>query len=327
LFLVLLRVAIGWHFLTEGMAKVDPQKGKEFSAETYFRVATGPLGPTFRGMIPDVNGLEQLRRDAQGLPVGLKEQWAQELVRYTQGYQFTTEQKAEAERLLADSQTKADNWFRSNENAWRVRRYHNDLRRVLLTERDPNALVSTKERAWKDRQKLNTERKELLAILDGWTKDLKDGWDKLATEDQRARVGTLAKPPSRLEQLNTLTKYGLVVSGACLILGLFTPVAALWAAGFLALIYLSVPPWPGLPASPIAEGSYWIVNKNLIEMLACLVIASTPSGLWIGLDALLFGWIDRRRAAAAAAEAGDDLPDDDSPRGPARKPAPLRSRS
>ena len=89
--------------------------------------------------------------------------------------------------------------------------------------------------------------------------------------------------------------YGLVAMGVCLILGLLTPLAALAGAVFLGQIYLSMPPWPGLPPNPMAEGHYWIVNKNLIEMLACLVLASTPNGLWIGLDALLFGWIGRGR--------------------------------
>jgi hypothetical protein len=47
---------------------------------------------------------------------------------------------------------------------------------------------------------------------------------------------------------------------------------------------------------PNSEGHYVFVNKNLIEFLACLVLASTPNGLWLGLDALLFGWIGRIRA-------------------------------
>jgi hypothetical protein len=56
-----------------------------------------------------------------------------------------------------------------------------------------------------------------------------------------------------------------------------------------------MPPWPGLPPNPLAEGHYFIVNKNLIEMLACLALVFIPTGNWIGLDALLFGWMFRRR--------------------------------
>ncbi len=56
-----------------------------------------------------------------------------------------------------------------------------------------------------------------------------------------------------------------------------------------------MPPFPGLPPNPKAEGNYLIVSKNLVEMLACLVIATTPSGHWIGFDALLFRSARRRR--------------------------------
>jgi uncharacterized membrane protein YphA (DoxX/SURF4 family) len=89
--------------------------------------------------------------------------------------------------------------------------------------------------------------------------------------------------------------YGLSAVGLCLMLGLFTPLAALGGAAFLAGFYLSQPPFPGLPEG-VTEGHYRYVNKNLIELLACLVLASTPSGLWIGVDALLFGWIGRGKA-------------------------------
>ncbi len=86
---------------------------------------------------------------------------------------------------------------------------------------------------------------------------------------------------------NWLTTYGLCAIGVCLILGFLTPLAAICAAAFLALIYLSIPPWPGLPPNPRTEGHYWIVSKNLIELIACLLIAVTASGHWFGLDALV----------------------------------------
>ena len=63
------------------------------------------------------------------------------------------------------------------------------------------------------------------------------------------------------------------------------------------MLYLAIPPWPGLPPIPIAEGHYWIVNKNLVEMIACLLLAATASGYWFGLDRLFFGARRRRRWA------------------------------
>jgi uncharacterized membrane protein YphA (DoxX/SURF4 family) len=181
-----------------------------------------------------------------------------------------------------------------------------DLRRAILIQKDPEALAAAREFAYKERSRLNKDRVELLGLADGWTSALHDKWVALATPEQVTAHGPYQAPWTNWDYLNWVTKWGLVVSGACLILGLLTPLAALYAAGFLALIYLSVPPWPGLPASPIAEGNYWIVNKNLVEMLACLVLASTPSGLWLGIDALLFGWIGRRREAEQFAAGGED---------------------
>ncbi len=103
---------------------------------------------------------------------------------------------------------------------------------------------------------------------------------------------------TQLDLINMATTYGLIAIGACLILGLLTPLAALGGAAFLAMIYFSMPPWPGLPPNPKTEGHYFIVSKNLIELIACLVLATTPSGHWIGLDALFFGAARRRRLAA-----------------------------
>ena len=50
-FLILLRLAIGWHFFFEGYHKIHSDEigptetSKPFSSEMYFREATGPLGP------------------------------------------------------------------------------------------------------------------------------------------------------------------------------------------------------------------------------------------------------------------------------------------
>src|SRR6185437_8355820 len=79
------------------------------------------------------------------------------------------------------------------------------------------------------------------------------------------------------------------------------------------MIYLSMPPWPGMPPNPKAEGHYFIVSKNLIELIACLVIATTPTGYWIGLDALVFGARRRRQQDPAPS---DRLPDTSAGRAP-----------
>jgi thiosulfate dehydrogenase [quinone] large subunit len=51
----------------------------------------------------------------------------------------------------------------------------------------------------------------------------------------------------------------------------------------LLLYYLSNPPFIGLDIPGIAEGSYLIVNKNLIELFTLLILFLFPTGRIIGL--------------------------------------------
>jgi uncharacterized membrane protein YphA (DoxX/SURF4 family) len=97
---------------------------------------------------------------------------------------------------------------------------------------------------------------------------------------------------------DTITAYSLAAIGFCLLAGLLTRAAALGGAAFLSLIYLAMPPWPGLPPNPLENGHFFIVDKNLVELLACLALAALPTGHWVGVDALLFGWLRRRREYA-----------------------------
>lgn len=75
----------------------------------------------------------------------------------------------------------------------------------------------------------------------------------------------------------------LVGAGVVLILGVWTRAASLAGCILLLLYYLSHPSWPGLLEGP-TEGNYWLVNKNLIEAVALLVIYAFPTGKYFGLE-------------------------------------------
>ncbi|WP_206107775.1 DoxX family protein [Paludisphaera rhizosphaerae] len=320
---MLLRIAIGWHFLTEGLEKYHADKtGKPFSAEMYLKNANGPFAPYFRGMLPDPNGIDLLT------PERLKQAWTDDVARIERFYGFDEDQKGLAEKRLAEAVKWADQWFAIPDNAHDRDKYFHDLRQAMLVERDPKAMSFEKERAWDARKELEGDRRKLTAPILEQAAALRADIIGKATPDQKeakAKAIDLTGsgpqyqgPTTFLDVVNVMTKYGLIVMGVCLILGLMTPFAALCAAAFLGMIYLSMPPWPGLPDNPKVEGHYFIVSKNLIELIACLLIACTPSAHWLGLDALLFGARRRRRlarldAAEARAEA-DDLAADESAR-------------
>jgi uncharacterized membrane protein YphA (DoxX/SURF4 family) len=297
--LILLRTAIGWQFANEGLAKFH----EPFSAEGYFRNATGPLAPYFRGQIPDGNGVERLTRDEHGLPANLKARWAADLQRHAEHYGFSADQRQSAEEALAEVSREADDWFRARDNVNKIDEYFSGLRKVMAVERDPRALASARKLAWQERKKLDATRKELLAPIEAWTASLRERWSALATEAQKAR-GPVVQPWTNLDWINWGTKYALLAAGIGLMAGFLTRLSALYGAVFLTLLYLAMPPWPGTPPPP-GPGHDWIVNNHLIEALACMVIATLPTGQWIGLDALFFGWIGRRREARAEDQDND----------------------
>lgn len=314
-------MAIGWHFLYEGTQKIlsTPQgkatilarifpipDGPAFSSEGYLRNASGPLARRFRALVPDVDSREKLD------PSRLKDEWSAEMYRVANHYGFDEDEQKKAGEVLKKAQQDADDWFQSIENREKVHKYLADLSEIEAIERKPDALAYELENARADRKLVEADRKDLVKIVDAWTSGLRIGLVALASPAQVKEAGEYALPLNQLQKIDLLTMWGLSTVGLCLMLGLFTPLAALGGAAYLLSFYLSMPPWPGLPEG-ITEGHYRYVNKNLIEMLACLVLASTPNGLWIGVDALLFGWIGRGRRARDAAEV-------DTPR--ADRPAP-----
>jgi thiosulfate dehydrogenase [quinone] large subunit len=90
---------------------------------------------------------------------------------------------------------------------------------------------------------------------------------------------------SLMGTVNMLNIAGLIAIGISLIMGLKIRWGCVAGVLLLAFYYLAHPPLPGLPQGP-SEGSYWLVNKNLIEMAALLVIYQFPMTAAFGLENL-----------------------------------------
>lgn len=301
---MLLRVAIGWHFGYEGLWKIQSwRKGSTpFSSEGYLRNASGPLAPYFRAMVPDVNGLARLD------PARLKDAWQDDVMRIEDHFGYNDIQRQKAKSLLNDSEAWADEWFHDRDNRDKRTKYYHDLAAVQKVEANRAALTSERQWAASQRHTLDTDRKDLLKEIDARAAALKEAVAKLATPEQIEAAGPVSPPLTVLDFNNYMTAFSLAAIGFCLIAGLFTRLAALGGAAFLALIYMCMPPWPGLPPNPLAEGHFMYVDKNLVELIALLALSALPTGHWVGLDALFFGWIGRRREARREAEAMRDEP-------------------
>jgi thiosulfate dehydrogenase (quinone) large subunit len=91
--------------------------------------------------------------------------------------------------------------------------------------------------------------------------------------------------------LDLVIPIALVLVGVSLILGLLTQVGCIGAIGLLTTFYLSAIPTTGL-SEPRLEGTYLLVNKNLIELAAVAVVFAFRTGRIAGLDR----WFARARA-------------------------------
>jgi thiosulfate dehydrogenase [quinone] large subunit len=110
----------------------------------------------------------------------------------------------------------------------------------------------------------------------------------------------MAGQPGILDNANLITMWGLTIVGVLLILGLFTRLAAIGGIAFLLLFYVATPPFVGYFYSIPSEGTYLVVNKNLVELGALVVILLTGSGRFAGLDRLVHLLFARRPRLAAA---------------------------
>lgn len=110
----------------------------------------------------------------------------------------------------------------------------------------------------------------------------------------------LATQPDMLANADRIVMWGLTLVGALLMLGLFTRLASLAGIGLILLFYLANPPFIGYFYALPSEGSYLIVNKNLVEVFALLVIFMTRSGHFAGLDRIVSGALGRRPRLAPA---------------------------
>jgi uncharacterized membrane protein YphA (DoxX/SURF4 family) len=81
-------------------------------------------------------------------------------------------------------------------------------------------------------------------------------------------------------------EWGLTLIGLGLILGFFTRIAAWGGVALLTLYYVAYPPFGGFSYGAPSEGAYMLVNKNLIEIFALIILAMTGAGHYFGLDKL-----------------------------------------
>ncbi len=95
---------------------------------------------------------------------------------------------------------------------------------------------------------------------------------------------SMASNEALLRVADVLNVWGLILIGFGLFVGLLAKPAKIFGILLLSFYYLSYPPFAGLGINEHVEGTYWIVNKNLIEISALLILVFFPTSRITGID-------------------------------------------
>jgi len=220
-----------------------------------------------------------------------------------QQYELSDEQRYEAERTWRRYKASLQDYLAANREDI-LAHFGSRGRFEADKAAGNNGAPFQKKRTWDRQQELRREVNAWLTDLDRMGENYRLAlWDIL-TDDQKQRGMVPAPVPdtealpvklpfvdSRTELLNSAVTYGLTAIGLCLVVGLFTRLACLGGAAFLVSILLTQPPWPTIyPPTPEVVGHALVVDKNFVEMMAVLLLATTPVGRWGGLDFFLHQW-------------------------------------
>lgn len=269
--LVLLRLAIGWHFYKEGIKKF---KDPAFSSAPLMQAAVGPFREFYRGQIPDRWGESRLDRRVVGTDF---DRYVDEAKRH---FGFDDSQRAAADKVLANAKRAYSNYLDGIES---------DLTeyRLELEEMRRDAAQSVNQQVKFARDRLAAKEKELVAKATPWLKDISAQYrdlqqkiTELAASGGRVRPLAIADPSWSFGDV--AIKWIIAGAGVLMMLGLFTRVAALVAAGFLLTVMGTQPPW-----DPDANLQFFYYQ--FVEFSALMVLIAFAAGRYAGLDYVLAG--------------------------------------
>jgi uncharacterized membrane protein YphA (DoxX/SURF4 family) len=316
--LVALRLALGCHFLYEGVWKVKRSDFRhdamwksekilsgEFTAAPFLTTAKGPVAAYFYAMTPDIDARQRLhvevvennRKKTNVINSGaIADRWNRVRDEFDEYYRLPDATKDKAKDICDTFQKQLDEYLK--DNADDIAAYFGSLDRFENSpERDQDAPFQ-KQRRWDRMMQLRGEANKWIKDIEGQERAYAQSLYSLLDKGQKERgLVTSSWNPlqwDRMKQIDFAVTFALTAIGLCLILGLCTPLAALGGACFMCFVVLTQPAFPTIyPPDPHVVGHSLLINKDFIEMLALLVIAATRAGRWGGLDVFVSRWILR----------------------------------
>jgi len=220
--------------------------------------------------------------------------WRNAVNRFSSIAGITDAQKQAAEKALGVRLVQLSDFIAGVEAD--VAEYRHDLWRLANWNASPEAGGTP----FVD-QRIKTKTAETASKPAAWRKEVRDYEDGLAadlksilTQEQRNQAATTAAVEDALADahshklgfINLMATIVTIGVGICLILGLFTRLAAFAGALFLFGVIASQPFWIATAAPTI---------NYCVEFAGLLVLAGTGAGRWWGMDGCLAALLGRRR--------------------------------
>lgn len=254
--LVALRLALGCHFLYEGVWKINNSDfvhaerwkadkwridgGEAFTARPFLALAKGPVSGLFYAMLPDIDGRERLKVvvDAKTGNKSIDaaaqaELWEQ----VRQDFLGHYSPDGAADDKLAEQSKDTYEQFRKQldeylaENAGDIASYFESLDHFVTDPERGQDAPFQKERRWNRMMELRAEANVWIKNIENQERAYANSLYALLDDEQTQRgVPADTWNPlkwDRMKQLNVMVTFALTAIGFCLMLGFCTPLAAL----------------------------------------------------------------------------------------------------
>ncbi len=206
----------------------------------------------------------------------MQEDWEKYRQQFVRHYELDKSAEPDTVRDLKETQARLRDWVAANRDDL-VNHIHQWRRLVSQRDAPTGDMPFEQKRTAEKQSGLAGEASGWLAEVKALEHDFHDRLEDDLSDDQRARP-PLAERGSPIERVDRTTTYVILGVGLLLLVGLFTRLACLAGAAFLLSVVAMQPFWVAGAAPTF---------KETIEMVALVMLATTPVGRWAGLDFFL----------------------------------------
>ncbi len=204
------------------------------------------------------------------------------------------QQPGAANEILKAHQDELREWLEAHRDE--VLTFYETQHRLLGFDADGPSRDQVATQVASLQEQIDTIRGDRQKQLKSWTSEIETIWSSLESQINGLAAGNqadmpplrlhrpFAQPYSKLQVINHFVPWFDVTVGVLLIVGLFTRLASLAGATFLASVIATQPPW-----IPGTTPTYY----QSVEMFALLVLFATCAGRMAGLD--FFFWRKSRQ--------------------------------